>query len=85
MIGVIVRRERRWTLAGATPAQKASMASGFKTGKAVLALNPKPAFGFTSAAKPIALQAPKPRSIRDHSIFHPMNWADETLFSTLGF
>ena len=61
------------------------MAIGFETGKAELALNPRSAFGFTSAAKPITLPAPKPRSIRDHSIFHPMNGASETLFSTLEF
>jgi hypothetical protein len=61
------------------------MAIGFKTGKATLALHPKPTFGFASAANPEVLPQPKPRSVRDHSIFHPMNWANETLFSTLGF
>jgi hypothetical protein len=38
------------------------MAIGFKTVKAALALNPKPALGFTSAANPEMLPQPKPRA-----------------------
>jgi hypothetical protein len=40
----------------------------FKTVKAALALNPKPAFGLTSAAKPIPLPKPKPRAMREHFV-----------------
>jgi hypothetical protein len=65
---VKVRRERRWSPAGAIPARKASMAIGFETGKAALALNPKPAFGFTSAADPEVLPQPEPRAMREHLV-----------------
>jgi hypothetical protein len=41
------------------------MAIGFKTGKAALALNPSPAFGFTSAANSELLPQPKPRAMRE--------------------
>jgi hypothetical protein len=41
---------------------------GFKTVKAALALNPKPAFGFTSAANAIPLPKAKPRALREHFI-----------------
>ena len=58
----------RWTSADATPALKVSMAMGFKTGKAALALNPKPAFGFTSAANPELLPQPEPRAMREHLV-----------------
>jgi hypothetical protein len=44
------------------------MAIGFKTGTAALALNPKPAFGFTSAANPELLPQPKPRALREHFV-----------------
>jgi hypothetical protein len=44
------------------------MAIGFKTGKAVLALNPMAAFGFTSATDAIPLPKPKPRAVREHFI-----------------
>jgi hypothetical protein len=37
-------------------------------GKAALALNPGPAFGFTSAAKPITLPKAKPRAMREHFV-----------------
>jgi len=40
LIVVTVRRERCWTPAGATQALKVSIAIGFETGKAALALNP---------------------------------------------
>jgi hypothetical protein len=36
--------------------------------KASLTLNPKPAFGFTSAAKPIPLPQAKPRAVREHFV-----------------
>jgi hypothetical protein len=51
-----------------TPARKVSMAIGFETGKAALALNPKPAFGFTSAANSILLPKPEPRAMREHFV-----------------
>jgi hypothetical protein len=41
---------------------------GFNTVKAALALNPKPAFGFTSAADPKILPQPKPRAMREHFV-----------------
>ena len=44
------------------------MAIGFKTVKAALALTPKPAFGFTSAANPQVLPQPKPRAVREHFV-----------------
>jgi hypothetical protein len=61
-------RERRWTSAGSNPARKVSMAIGFKTVEATLALNPKPAFGFTSAANSELLPQPKPRAMREHFV-----------------
>jgi len=36
--------------------------------KAALALNPRPAFGFTSAANPVLLPKPKPWAMREHFI-----------------
>jgi hypothetical protein len=36
--------------------------------KAALALNPTPAFGFTSAANPEVLPKPKPRAMREHFV-----------------
>jgi hypothetical protein len=44
------------------------MAIGIETGQAALALNPKPAFGFTSAANPEVLPKPKPRAMREHFV-----------------
>jgi hypothetical protein len=44
------------------------MAIGFKTGKAALAPNPKPAFGLTSAANPEMLPQPKPWAMREHFV-----------------
>jgi hypothetical protein len=41
---------------------------GFKTGKAALVHNPKPAFGFTSAANPVPLPKAKPRAVREHFV-----------------
>jgi hypothetical protein len=40
----------------------------FKTGKAALALNPRPAFGFTPAANPELLPNAKPRAMREHFV-----------------
>jgi hypothetical protein len=40
----------------------------FKTGEAALALNPKPAFGFASAANSELLPQPKPRAMREHFV-----------------
>ena len=48
------------------------MAIGFKTGKAALALNPKPGFGFTSAANPEMLPKPKPRAVPEHFVVPPI-------------
>jgi hypothetical protein len=39
-----------------------------RTQKTALALNPKPVFGFTSAAEPITLPQPKPRAMREHFV-----------------
>jgi hypothetical protein len=39
-----------------------------QTGKAALALNPRPAFSFTSAANPKILPQPKPRAMREHFV-----------------
>src|SRR5580692_4318959 len=36
--------------------------------KAALALNPRPASGFTSAANPVLLPQPKPRAMREHFV-----------------
>ena len=44
------------------------MAIGFETGKAALALNPKPAFSFRSAANPKLLPKAKPRAVREHFV-----------------
>jgi hypothetical protein len=41
---------------------------GFKTVKAALGLNPKPAFRFRSAANAIALPNAKPRAMREHFV-----------------
>jgi hypothetical protein len=41
---------------------------GFNTVKAALALNPKPAFGLSSAANPVPLPQPKPRAMREHFV-----------------
>jgi hypothetical protein len=38
------------------------------TGKAALALNPRPAFSFTSAANSVPLPEPKPRAMREHFV-----------------
>jgi hypothetical protein len=51
----------------------------FKTsrrGEAALALNPKPAFGFTSAADPELLPEPKPRAIREHFVVPSVSGRD---------
>jgi hypothetical protein len=45
---------------------------GFKTVKAALALNPRSAFGFTSAANPEMLPQPKPRAVREHLVVSPI-------------
>src|ERR1019366_994434 len=37
-------------------------------GKGHLALNPKPAFGFTSAANPVLLPKAKPRAMSEHVV-----------------
>ena len=37
-------------------------------GTAALALNPMPAFGFTSAANPVPLPKAKPRAMREHFV-----------------
>jgi hypothetical protein len=44
------------------------VAIGSETGKAELALNTKPAFGFTSAANPKILPEPKPRAMREQFV-----------------
>ena len=44
------------------------MAIGFETGKAALALNPRAAFGLTSAANSELLPQPKPRAMREHFV-----------------
>ena len=48
------------------------MAIGFETGKETLALNPKPAFGFTSAANPVLLPKANPRAVREHFVVPPI-------------
>jgi len=44
------------------------MAIGFETGKAALALNPKPAFCITSAANSVLLPLSEPRAMREHLV-----------------
>jgi len=44
------------------------MATGFETGKAALALNPKPAFCITSAANSVLLPQSEPRAMREHLV-----------------
>ena len=44
------------------------MAIGFETGKAALALNPKPAFCITSAANSVLLPQSEPRAMREHFV-----------------
>ena len=51
-----------------TPARKVSMVVGFETGKAALALNPKPAFWITSAANSVLLPQSEPRAMREHLV-----------------
>jgi hypothetical protein len=51
-----------------TPARKVSTAIGFATGKAALALNPKPAFRITSAANSVLLPQSEPRAMREHFV-----------------
>jgi hypothetical protein len=68
IVGEKVRHERRWNSAGACPAQKLSMAIGFETGKAALALNPKPACGFRSATDAIPLPEKESRTLRKHLV-----------------
>jgi hypothetical protein len=71
-----VRREAAGPSADATPARKASRAIGFKAGKAALALNPSPTFGFTSAANPEMLPQPKPRAMPEHFVVPPIRSRD---------
>ena len=52
------------------------MAIGFETGQAALALNPKPAFGFTSATDAIPLPKPKPRAVREHFVVPSIRRSD---------
>jgi hypothetical protein len=59
-IGVTVGREKALDFGGCD--------SRFKTGKASLALNPRPAFGVTSAANPEMLPQPEPRAMREHFV-----------------
>ena len=44
------------------------MSISSETGKAALALNPKPAFSFRSAANPETPPEPKPRTVREHIV-----------------
>ena len=44
------------------------MAIGFESGKAALALNPKPAFCITSAANSVLLPQSEPRAMREHLV-----------------
>ena len=53
---------------GCNSRQEIQPAIGFKPGKAALALNPSPAFGFTSAANSELLPQPKPRAMREHFV-----------------
>jgi hypothetical protein len=52
------------------------MPIGFETGKAVLALNPKSALGFTSAANPEVLPKPEPWAMREHFVVPPIRSRD---------
>jgi len=63
-----VRRERHWSFSGCDSRPESQHGYRFKTGKAALALNPKPAFGFTSAANSELLPQPKPRAMREHFV-----------------
>jgi hypothetical protein len=62
-----VRRERRWKRRAQLPPGKPAWLS-VQEGKATLALNPRSAFGFTSAANPELLPQPKPRAMREHFV-----------------
>ena len=61
------------------------MAIGFKTRKAALALNPKPAFGLTSAADPVLLPKPKPRALREHFVVPSIRNRDGACTQRSGF
>jgi hypothetical protein len=68
IVGENVRRERRLDFGGCKSRPESEHAIAFETGKAALALNPKPAFGLTSAANPILLPEAKPRAMREHFV-----------------
>jgi hypothetical protein len=51
---------------GPWPGQKREIL--LRSRQASLALNPKPAFGFTSAADPILLPEPEPWALREHFV-----------------
>jgi hypothetical protein len=57
--------KKRWNFGGCNSRPEVSMAIGFETGKAALALSPKPAFGFTSAAHAVTLPKLKPWAMRE--------------------
>ena len=61
---------------GCNSRPESQMAIGFKTVKAALALNPKPAFRFTSAANPTLLPQPKPRATGEHFVVRSIGSRD---------
>jgi hypothetical protein len=63
-----VRREKTLDFSGRNSRPESQHGYRVKTGKAALALNPKPAFGFTSAANPELLPQTKTRAMPEHFV-----------------
>jgi hypothetical protein len=65
-----VRREKALDFGGCKFRPESQHGYRFRDGKGGtnLALNPKPAFGFTSAANSELLPQPKPRAMREHFV-----------------
>jgi hypothetical protein len=76
VVGEKVRREKSLDFGGCNSRPDSQYGYRFKTGKAALALNPRPAFGFTSAANPEMLPKAKPRAVREHFIVSSIGGRD---------
>jgi hypothetical protein len=63
-----VRREKALDFMWCNPSPESQHGYRFTKGKAALALNPKPAFGFRSAANPELLPKAKPWTVREHFV-----------------
>jgi hypothetical protein len=62
-------RNPKRDISGRESSPKSQHGYRFRDGKdGALALNPKPAFGFTAAANPVSLPKPEPRTMREHFV-----------------